>query len=336
MIRVGIIGAGFFGTMHAQAIARVPSIRLVAASRTTRSALDEFSRRFQVRGYSNYRDLLADEEIDAVVIATPHYLHTDVALDAAKAGKHMLLEKPMAPTLDECDRILQAVKQAQVKLMIGHVYHFVHAYEVAQKLIRSGEMGDVVSGISTMSKFWFEPNRRPWHLDRATGGGMWLTAGMHCLDRLTWLVGCPAVSVAAQFSTRFHDQQADDAGLIFVRYANGASGAVVSTGYRTGAPKHLTELTCAKGTMNIDHSAGVTIGRDETWQLVPDSLSANWHHDALVKEWTAFANYVESESESPVSGDYGRHIMATVLAAEESSSRRCEMPVPPTPWTGSK
>ena len=88
--------------------------------------------------------------------------------------------------------------------------------------------------------------------------------------------------------------------------------------------------------MNIDHSAGVTIGRDETWQLVPDSLSANWHHDALVKEWTAFANYVESESESPVSGDYGRHIMATVLAAEESSSRRCEMPVPPTPWTGSK
>jgi predicted dehydrogenase len=328
MINVGIIGAGSFGEAHARAIAELSNVQVVAASRTNRDALEAFAQRFKVKGYTDYREVLDDKRVDVALIATPHHLHTEITIEAAQAGKHILLEKPMAPTLAECDRILQAVAETQVKLMVGHTNQFAPAYVAAKEMVESGEMGDIVMGISTMSKFWFEPNRRPWHLDQTTGGGMWRTAGMHCLDRLTWLVDSPVSRVCAQFGTRFHEQQADDAGMIFLRYENGTVGTVVSTGYRTGAPKHLTELTCTEGMLNIDYITGVTIGRDEKWQTVPETGSENWMHEALVGEWRAFADAIRFNKESPVTGAYARHIMAVVFAAEESSRLRQEVPVP--------
>ena len=183
-------------------------------------------------------------------------------------------------------------------------------------------------GISTMSKFWFEPNRRSWHLDRATGGGMWLTAGMHCLDRLTWLVGSRVRSVCAQFDTRLHNQAADDVGTVLLRYDNGASGIVVSTGYRTGAPKHTTELTCENGVVDIHYVTGVRIGRNERWQAVPGSASTEWLHEALVNEWLAFRDSLTQGIDPSVSGHEARHIMAAVFAAEESSRLKKEISVP--------
>lgn len=328
MINVGIIGAGFFGEKHAQAIAELAGAQVVAASRTNEPALKEFTQQFGGQGYTSYKELLHDQAVDVVVIATPHHLHTDITVAAAKAGKHIMLEKPMAHNLAECDQILQAVEEAGVKLMVGHINQFAPSYKVAKELIESDEVGEVVLGVSTMSKFWFESNRRSWHLDRETGGGMWLTAGMHCLDRLTWLVDSPVQSVCAHFDTRFHDQKADDVGMIFLRYANGAAGTVVSTGYKNGAPKHLTELTCTKATMNITYDEGVFVGRDEEWQVIPESVSTNWMHQALINEWQGFVKAIREDTESPVTGAYARHIMATAFAAEESSQLKQEVLIP--------
>ena len=125
MIHVGIIGAGFWGEKHADAIKVLPNVKLVAANRTNPAALNEFIKNYGGRGFTDYRKLLADPQVDAVVIATPHHLHTKIVLDAAQSGKHILLEKPIAPNLAECDQILQAVAQHQVTFMAGHTNHFV-------------------------------------------------------------------------------------------------------------------------------------------------------------------------------------------------------------------
>ena len=319
MFGIGIIGAGSFGEIHAKAIATLSNAKLVASSRTNSEALERFTRQFGGRGYLNYEELLKDDDVSVVVISAPHHLHTEMAECAARAGKHILLEKPMAPSLSECDRIVCAASQANVALMMGFTSHFVRSYQVAKQLLDAGEMGEIVLGISTMSKVWLDPNRRAWHLDRATGGGMWLTSGIHCLERLSWLIDSPAVQVYAQLATRFHDQPADDIGLVSLTYANGAMGAVVSAGYRTGAPKHLTELTCTKGTLNIDYAGGVTIGRDERWHTIPDSESPTWMHDAVVAEWRAFLDAIENKTTTPVTGDFGRAMMQLAFAAEESS-----------------
>jgi predicted dehydrogenase len=192
-------------------------------------------------------------------------------------------------------------------------------------------MGEVIYGLATMQKYWMEANRRGWHLDRSTGGGVWLTVGIHPLDRLTWLIDSPVTSVSAQLSTRFHTQQADDAGMVFLRYASGAAGTVVSTGYRTGAPKHLTELTCLRGMMNIDYTQGVTVGRDERWHTVPESLPQNdWMHEALIEEWRQFLAALEQGTATPVPADFAAHIMDVAFAAEQSSRQQREIAVSST------
>jgi predicted dehydrogenase len=265
--------------------------------------------------------------VDAVIIATPHNTHTGVVEAAAQAKKHILLEKPMATTLDECDRIVQRTKESGVKLMVGHTGHFIPALQDAKKIVESGEMGEIVYGVATKSKKWMNPDRRDWHLDRARGGGMWMTIGVHALDQLTWLVGAPVQSVCAQMQTRFHNQKADDTGIAFLRYANGATGTAVAIGFQTGVFTFVTELTCTRGMLKIDNSRGVFIGRDEQWQLVPGTTHENWMAAALVNEWQAFADALEQGGETAVTGEFGRHIMAVAFAAEKSSTLKQELSV---------
>ncbi len=324
-MNVGIIGAGFFGEMHALAIKAIPGLRLISACRTNREALKGFCKQFGIQGYTDYRELLSDPTVDIVVIATPHSLHTPVALEAAQQGKHMLIEKPMALSLHDCDAIIAAQQKNKVKLMVGHINRFSRAYTVAKEIIESGEVGEIVIGMSTMSKYWMEHNRRPWHLDRQSGGGMLLTAGIHCLDRLIWLVESRVLSVSAKLDTRFHKQEADDAGLLFLRFENGSFGTVVSTGYKYGAPKHLTELTCTKGVMNIDFAAGVSIGKEEKWEQVKGSGADDWMHEALVEEWKAFTKSIEHNADEPVPGSEARHYMQVIFGAELSSKLNREI-----------
>ncbi|NOG50728.1 MAG: Gfo/Idh/MocA family oxidoreductase [Chloroflexi bacterium] len=111
MWRIGIIGAGHYGEQHARALAQIDRAVVTAASRTHADALRDFTGRYGGTGYTDYAQLLRDPAVDAVVIATPHHLHTNIAVAAAQAGKHILLEKPMAPTLAECQQIADAARE---------------------------------------------------------------------------------------------------------------------------------------------------------------------------------------------------------------------------------
>lgn len=326
MHHIGIIGAGDYGAQHARALQAIDDARIVAASRTNAEALAQFTAEFGCQGFTDYHALLAQPDIDTVVIATPHHQHTPIALAAAQAGKHILLEKPMAPTLAECDQILAAALAAGVRLMVGHTNRFASTYRIAKALIESGDMGRVVMGTAAMQKFWFEPNRRDWHLDRTSGGGVWMTVGIHPLDRLIWLIDSPVETVSARFGTYFHEMQADDTGMVFLRHANGAASMVISTGYSTGAPKHTTELTCTKGMLSIDYATGVQIGREDRWQTLPESVpQGSWMHEALVAEWQGFLNAIDHDREPPVSGETARTTMELVFAAERSSAEGREI-----------
>lgn len=323
---IGIIGAGNYGAQHAQALSELTNLQLIASSRTNSEALNQFTSTYGGIGYTNYQDLLQNDSVDIVVIATPHDLHTDIAIAAAHAGKHILLEKPIAPTPNECKQIIEAIHTQGVKFMVGHVNHFVPAYQIAKQMIDAGEMGEVVLGLATMQKYWMVDNRRDWHLKRSTGGGVWITVGIHPIDRLTWLINSPVTSVSAQLSTAFHKQDVDDLGMAFLRYASGATGTIVSTGYKIGAPKHLTELTCTKGMLNIDYTTGVSIGRNEKWHTIPESLpTGDWMHEALVNEWKEFIYTIDSDTPTPVPADFAMHIMDVIFSAEKSSHLKREI-----------
>ncbi|CCV08545.1 Oxidoreductase [Mesorhizobium metallidurans STM 2683] len=324
MIGIGIIGAGDFGAAHARAIREVDGIRIVAACRGDATALAAFTGEHGGKGYTDWRELLEDSSVDAVVIAAPHALHAEMAIGAAKAGKHIMLEKPMARTLAECDAINAAVAQSGVKLMVAHLLHFSKPCMAAKKVIEAGEIGRPLIGSSWMIKLWMEHNRRDWHLRNATGGGMLMTAGIHALDRLVWLMDDDVISVSAMLGAKFHEQEADDTSMLALRFKGGGLGQVQSVGYRNGAVGFAMDLVCERGTLRIDMDRGTMIGRDTVWADLPDSFEPAWMHNAVKREWAALRDAIVRDKPVPVTGAYGRKLIGIIEAAFASDKSRRE------------
>ncbi|MCK4749250.1 MAG: Gfo/Idh/MocA family oxidoreductase, partial [Bacteroidales bacterium] len=298
---------------------------LIAASRRNTEELQKFSKRFNTSGYTDYKELLRDPDVAAVVIATPHQEHARIVLDAAQSGKHILLEKPMATSIADCDRIIASAETYGITLMIGHSMQFMRSSEIAKKLLDSGELGEIIYGTGTVAKKWITQNRRDWHRDDPAGGGMLMTMGIHYIDLLTWLYNSRVSSVRANLSTSFHKQQADDSAMIFLQYENGLTGTVISTGYDSGAETFIAELTCTKGMLRMDMRGGVYMGKNDRWMHLPGSESENTNHEALLNEWDAFIRAVETNSVPQVTGAYGKHIMEICFAARESSLNKKEI-----------
>jgi phthalate 4,5-cis-dihydrodiol dehydrogenase len=329
MLRVGILGAGYFGAFHARAIAATPGVELAAVCDEQLSLAKALSAEHGGTPSADWRQLLDDKSIDTVVIATPHHFHRDMAVAAAKAGKHILLEKPMGRTAAECTEVIAAAERSGIKLMVGQLLHFALPSLVARRILESGELGKPVTGSATLSKLWIEPNRRAWHLDPVTGGGMLMTAGIHPLDLLIWMMGEPAQAVSAVVGTHFHEQAADDSALLTLRFPGGRFGQVASIGYRDGAVTYGMELVCERGTLRIDFDRGVSVGKGGRWTDIAGSSEPEWMLRAVEREWQAMAGAVEGKILVPVTGAYGCHIIACIEAAFVSSRERREVAIEP-------
>ncbi|WP_416799025.1 Gfo/Idh/MocA family protein [Ciceribacter azotifigens] len=327
MLNIGIIGAGHFGAAHAKALQSVTNAELVAACRNDPEGLKTFTDQFGGKGYLDYHDLLADPGVEAVVVALPHHLHTDVAIACAEAGKHIMIEKPLAPTVAECRRVLAAAEKAGVMLMPGHTMRFSLPFIAAKRIIDTGELGRMRYGSSRMIKLWMEGNRRDWHLDPATGGGMLFTAGIHALDRLLAFAGRRATHVSAVTAATFHRQKADDAALLLLRFGDEAAGQVASIGYADGAFISGDELIFDKGALTVDFFSGVTLGRNMKWQPVEQSIEQDVAGRGLVRQWQAFADAIVKGTTPAVTGADGMHVVACIEAAFKAARERREVAI---------
>lgn len=319
MIGIGIIGAGHFGAIHAEAIQRLDGLRVVAASRRNSARLAEFCAHYDCRQVADWRDLIKLREVDAVAIATPHDQHAEIAIAAARAGKHVLLEKPMAPTVADCDRIIAAATDAGVQLLVGHTMQFTLPVLRAKSMIAEGVIGKPRIGRAVMVKQWMAPNRQPWHLEDQSGGGMLLTAGIHALDTLVGVMDEPVTSVTAFMGTAFHQQSADDYAHLVLNFESGAFGHVDSIGYKDGAGSRWTEIIGEDGALRIDPVDGVSIGRNDAWQHVEGSNEPDTMKQAIAREWEALRNAVLDGETLPISARYAADIVKIIEEARASS-----------------
>lgn len=331
MLGVGILGAGYFGAVHARAIAAIPGLEVAGVCADEMGAAQAFAAQHGGTPYVDWQRLLDDPAVAVVLIATPHHLHAEMAVAAAQKGKHVLVEKPMARAVAECTAMIAAAEEAGVRLMVGHLLHFARPCLVAREILERGDLGRPVTGTSTLVKLWMEENRRGWHLDPTTGGGMLMTAGIHSLDALIWLMGGVVGSVSAAAGAAFHDQAADDSAMLLLRFADGRFGHVTSIGYRDGAMSYGMDLVCERGVLRVDFSRGVAIGQGGRWTEVPDSGEADWMLRAVEREWQAMAAAIVHNAPVPVTGGYGRHVIACIEAAFVSSRERRDVMVAQMP-----
>ena len=141
-VRWGVIGLGWFGEVHAEALSQMPGIELAALCTRRASRLEELGNRFKVKArYTDYRQLLSDPGVEAVSVVTHIQDHRDIAIEALRAGKHVLLEKPMAPDVPECEAILAAAREATGLFMVGHICRFDPRSRWPRKPLRRAALG---------------------------------------------------------------------------------------------------------------------------------------------------------------------------------------------------
>jgi predicted dehydrogenase len=202
MIRLGIVGLGVAGQRHLASLPRVTrtDVALTAIATERPERLAGLNLPPDVVVYHDYHALIREAKVDALIIALPHAQHKEAAIYAAQHGKHVLLEKPIATTLSDAERITRAFAEHDAKLMLGYVHRFREEIIVARQLLADGKIGQPAS---ILDRFVLPGDDLPdWVWDRETsGGGVMMYAGVHAVDRLRWLMGSEVVEVYARVQT---------------------------------------------------------------------------------------------------------------------------------------
>ena len=228
-MRIVLFGSGWVMPFHARAVHEHPAATLVAAANWRQESLARMAVEFEIpRTTTRWQDLAEDPNVDAVVIGTPNALHASQAVACLRAGKHVLVEKPMAATLADAETMAATAEESTGNLMVGHCWRFHTDVRQMRDRIASGELGEVVKTRGYAVHAGWGPSG--WFTDSAlAGGGALLDMGVHAIDTARFLLGDPQpLQVYAAVGTRYARDRytVDDDAVLLIRWANGTNSLV--------------------------------------------------------------------------------------------------------------
>jgi len=226
MIRAAIVGIGTWGRNLVEAAQDSEAIKFVAGATRTPAAAHSFCLQHGIRLLDSYEDLLAKRDLDAVVLATPHSMHCEQIIAAAKAGKHVFVEKPLGVDAKSAEQAAAACAQKHLTLAVGYNWRFQPALQEAKRMLEDGRLGKLLhieGNFCGPSVYRFA--REHWRQDRdeAPAGGM-TGRGVHVVDAMLYLAGSHIGSVVAQSDRLVHDYGVDDTTSMLFRFRSGATG----------------------------------------------------------------------------------------------------------------
>jgi predicted dehydrogenase len=352
-LRFGLVGCGAIGPTHAGALALVEDTELVAVADLVPERAKQLAAKFHVgRVYASDEALVADPEIDAVIYATPSGMHADQAIRAMKAGKHVVVEKPMDVSLAACDRVIAAERETGKKLAVISQHRFDHATRVVRDAVASGKLGTIV--LADLSVKWWRTQqyydsgdwRGTWTLD---GGGALMNQGVHTVDLLQWLAG-PVKTVSAIARTSAHERiEVEDVVVATLEFASGAVGTLTATtAAYDGLPARLDLFGTAgsailegdrvkllktkDGLINVSqqpsaHAVSVAMGgtasvKDETARRLAEAALADpgevWG-DSHREQLRDFVRAIRTNGRPLIDAAEGRKPVEIILAVYQSS-----------------
>lgn len=266
-VGVGVVGLGRIGKIHAEIFSfRVPNAKLVAVSDVVKSICREVGEKLNVKWYTNYEKMLKDNEIDAVVICTPTFLHKEMIIRAAEEGKHILCEKPLTVTSSEAKECVEKVRRANVIFQIGYMRRFDYAYKKAKERIMKGEIGKPIIFIGIAR----DPSPPPgWAADPKLSGGIFLDMLSHDFDIARWLMNSELDTVYVRGGNYIYNEIKEKGDLDVVAIEFTFSNDTI--GFIHGSRKSVfgydlrTEVLGTEGTIYIGSTADTlfSIGKKE-------------------------------------------------------------------------
>ena len=318
-ISVGLIGCGVMGTSLATECVRLEHVNVVAVSDVDQALAKQTGDHLQADGYTDYQDLLGRDDVDAVMIAVPGFLHPDTCVAASDAGKHVFCEKPMAVTLSGCDAILEACAQNDTRLMIGHVcrYHGVHGR--VKQMVDEGKIGDpTCMVVRRLGGEWSGIWDKNWRKLRAMSGGTLMEVNAHEIDFLRWV--CGDVKRVTARGGIYRETQADfeDIMLVTLEFENGAIGLLHSS-RASALGDYGGRVDGADGSINFSQmwgeNAGIHCARFDDKESEFTPVSDLVVEEPVRAELRAFIDAIRTDTIPPITGHDGRAAVEIALAA---------------------
>ncbi len=278
-VRFGIVGVGGMGNGHAMNMPRIPEAELTAVCDVAPAALAAATETYGVPGFAHHTDLLDSGLVDAIIIATPHYFHPPIAIDAMERGIHVISEKPMAVTVSGAEAMIATAQRTGMVFAVMFQQRTLPINQAAKRLVEEGRLGQLYRTLLVDAHFRSQAyyNSAGWRATwKGEGGGVLLNQAPHGMDIFTWLAGMPS-RVTARVSTRQHQIEVEDEATALLEYENGAIGYFLETvnEYPTGM---RLELCGELGKLVLDDQ-GLRF-----WEVKPgvraasDGLEAMWGH----------------------------------------------------------
>lgn len=324
-----IVGCGFIAKKHAEAINNIPEAKLVAVCDKIEVAMEPYVKEYGAESFTDLDKMLKDESLDVVCICTPSGLHATLAEQVAAAGKHIVLEKPIAMTISETDRIINAAKKNAVKLAVVHPNRFRPVVQELQKLIENGVFGKIshANCIVNWNRNQEYYDQAPWRGTKEHDGGVLMNQAIHNLDLFLWFMGTPE-EVFSMEATRLRAIEAEDVSTGLIKFKSGALGTVQAA--TTAYPKNFEEsitIFGEKGTVKIgganalyfEHIEIEGMTKEEAEDLKAGVKADPWGipgHQRIIEDLIESVKY---NREPAVTGEDGKRALELVVAFYKSA-----------------
>lgn len=332
-VGIGLVGSQFISTIHVEALKTVPDADVLAVMSPTKGNASAFAKKHGIPNHFTDLDaMLAMDEIDMIVIGAPNFLHCEIALKVAKAGKHMVVEKPLCMNLAEADLMIDACKKADVKLMYAEELCFTPKYVRLKGLLDEGALGRPI--LLKQSEKHDGPHADHfWDVERS-GGGVTMDMGCHAIEFFRWLNGKnPIKSVYAQMSTSVHTDKTigDDNAIIILEFENGVTAIAEESWSKLGGMDDRAEIHGSEGVAYADvlqgnsiqtysqkgvgysvEKAGSTVG----WSFT--MYEEIWNY-GFPQEFAHFVDCVKNDKKPMITGEDGKAVLEVIFAAYESA-----------------
>lgn len=322
-----LLGAGNIGQAHLRAISRMDGIRAAAVADVSRERAGQCAEAFGIAAYTDYRRMVSELKPDIAIVALPHFLHRDAAVECLEAGCHLLLEKPMAISSAECDDIIASADRLRRIVLVGHTQQYLPYNLAAKALMRreAAALGKLIQINDNRYGPYFTEQRPAWFLDRAkSGGGIVANLGAHAVDKMQWLTDSRIRLVRANLSFEAPGYpDIEGSASMLLRTESGVSCTVNLCGYE-GAYRQETELMFTGGRIRILYNKGLWITRGGDDEEVPVERG----DDPLALQLADLIGCIRDGRQPYASGRYGRSVVRAIETIYASHASQSELEVP--------
>jgi myo-inositol 2-dehydrogenase/D-chiro-inositol 1-dehydrogenase len=344
-VKIGIIGSQFEADIHAASIRMGSAGEVVAVASPTPGHPEELASRYEIpKVFHDYRQMLEDPEVETVTIAAPNVLHCEMTVAAAKAGKHVICEKPLAMTVEEADTMVAACRDAGVHLFYAEELFFTPKYVKAKEMADQGAFGEV--HLVKQSEMHFGPHA-DWFWDvQRSGGGVFMDMGCHGLAFAYWFHGRPRpLAITAHMGTYVHGgiTKGEDHTFAIVEFEGGKIGHLEDSWARRGGMDDRIEVYGSEGVtyanLHMGNALPTYSEKGYGYAVEKAPSTQGWTYPVFEELWNYgfpqemehFARCIRELEEPQATGEDGRVVQELLLAGYQSagSGRRVDLPFTP-------